>query len=55
MKDAGIEFKEVRYAWNEAWPESSKKLQQQGITRTGKVPALEYQGLNLTQVCYINL
>ncbi|CAL5870045.1 uncharacterized protein PFLUO_LOCUS4278 [Penicillium psychrofluorescens] len=49
MKDAGIDFKEVRYPWDETWPQKSKTLQDQGITRTGKVPALEYQGLILTQ------
>ncbi|KAJ6011975.1 hypothetical protein N7499_013056 [Penicillium canescens] len=49
MKDAGINFKEVRYAYDKTWPKISKILQEQGITRTGKVPALEYQGLILTQ------
>jgi hypothetical protein len=52
MKDAGIDFKEVRYAYDETWPKISKILQEQGVTRTGKVPAVEYQGLILTQVCY---
>ncbi|KAJ5753557.1 uncharacterized protein N7511_007710 [Penicillium nucicola] len=49
MKDAGFKVKEVRYAYDETWPKVSKMLQEQGITRTGKVPALEYQGLILTQ------
>ncbi|KAJ5601779.1 hypothetical protein N7510_011313 [Penicillium lagena] len=49
MKDAGIDYEEVRYPWDETWPQKSKTLQEQGITRTGKVPALEYQGLILTQ------
>lgn len=53
MKDAGIDYEEVRYPWDETWPQKSKTLQDQGITRTGKLPALEYQGLILTQVCYI--
>ncbi|GMG07119.1 unnamed protein product [Aspergillus oryzae] len=47
--DAGIEIKEVRYPYDETWGENSKKLQQQGITRTRKLPALEYQGLILSQ------
>lgn len=52
MKDAGIDFKEVLYANDHTWPKISQVLQQQGTTRTGKVPALEYQGLILTQVRY---
>ena len=50
MKDAGIDFKEVLYANDNTWPKISKVLQEQGTTRTGKVPALEYQGMILTQV-----
>lgn len=50
LKDSGIEFSEVRYPYDENWPQVSKKLQEQGITRTGLVPALEYKGKILTQV-----
>lgn len=50
LKDAGIEVKEVRYPYDETWASvNGPKLQKQGITRTGKVPALEYKGLILTQ------
>ncbi|KAJ5182500.1 glutathione S-transferase [Penicillium capsulatum] len=49
LKDAGIEIKEVRYPYDDSWAENSKKLQQRGITRPGKLPALEYQGTVLTQ------
>jgi glutathione S-transferase len=49
LMDAGIEIEEVNYPYDETWVENSKKLHQQGITRTRKVPALEYQGLILTQ------
>ncbi|KAH8669150.1 hypothetical protein BX600DRAFT_461285 [Xylariales sp. PMI_506] len=49
LKDAGIECKDMRYAYDETWPKTSEKLQQQGLTRTGKVPVLEYNGENLTQ------
>ncbi|KAK1148529.1 hypothetical protein N8T08_009535 [Aspergillus melleus] len=49
LMDAGIEVKEVRYPYDETWAENSKKLQQQGITRTRKLPALEHQGMILTQ------
>ena len=49
LMDAGIGIKEVRYPYDETWAENGKKLQQEGITRTRKLPALEYQGLILTQ------
>ncbi|KAI2948949.1 hypothetical protein CBS147323_10980 [Aspergillus niger] len=49
LKDAGIEFTEVRYPYDDTWPQVSKKLQEQGISRTGLVPALEYKGKILTQ------
>ncbi|KAF9768019.1 hypothetical protein IL306_014736 [Fusarium sp. DS 682] len=49
LKDAGINFEEKRYAYPDTWPEASEKLKQQGITRTGSVPSLEYKGLILTQ------
>lgn len=50
LKDAGIEFTEVRYPYDDTWPQASKKLQEQGISRSGLVPALEYKGKILTQV-----
>ncbi|RAL03505.1 glutathione S-transferase [Aspergillus ibericus CBS 121593] len=49
LKDAGIDFTEVRYPFDDTWPQTSQKLQEEGITRTGQVPALEYQGHILTQ------
>ncbi|CAG9948347.1 unnamed protein product [Clonostachys rosea f. rosea IK726] len=49
LKDAGIEVKDIRYAWDETWPKTSEKLVQQGLTRTGKLPVLEYKGLKLSQ------
>ncbi|CAG9982904.1 unnamed protein product [Clonostachys byssicola] len=49
LKDAGIEVKDVRYAWDDTWPKTSEKLVQQGLTRTGKLPVLEYNGLKLSQ------
>ncbi|PYI05162.1 hypothetical protein BO78DRAFT_398345 [Aspergillus sclerotiicarbonarius CBS 121057] len=49
LKDAGIEFTEIRYPFDDTWPQNSQKLQEQGISRTGAVPALEYQGHILTQ------
>lgn len=55
MKDAGIEFEFIRYPHDETWPATSQRLQQQGITRTGKLPVLEYNGLKLTQVRWAKL
>ncbi|TPX07178.1 uncharacterized protein E0L32_010881 [Thyridium curvatum] len=49
LRDAGIAIKDVRYKFDDTWPATSEKLRQQGITRTGKLPALEYKGTVLTQ------
>ncbi|PTB66205.1 glutathione S-transferase [Trichoderma citrinoviride] len=49
LRDAGIEFNDVRHAYNDTWPATSAKLKEQGITRTGKVPALLINGLVLNQ------
>ena len=50
LRDAGIEFNDVRHAYNDTWPATSAKLKEQGITRTDKVPALLINGLVLNQV-----
>lgn len=52
LKDAGIEFNDIRHAYDDTWPATSEKLKQQGITRTGKVPALLIDGIVLNQVSY---
>ncbi|KAL4965665.1 glutathione S-transferase [Aspergillus stella-maris] len=44
LKDAGIDKKDSFYPWDETWPAASEKLIQQGLTRTGLLPALEYKG-----------
>ncbi|KAJ2980732.1 hypothetical protein NQ176_g2465 [Zarea fungicola] len=49
LKDAGINFNDIRYKMNDTWPEASKKLKDAGLTKTGKVPVLEYKGNILTQ------
>ncbi|VUC35464.1 unnamed protein product [Clonostachys rosea] len=49
LKDAGVDFKEIRYPYDETWPAQSKKLQKEGITKTGLLPALEYKGSIYTQ------
>ncbi|KAF4451545.1 Glutathione S-transferase P 10 [Fusarium austroafricanum] len=48
LVDAGIKFEEHRYARDETWPETKEKLKQQGLTRTGQLPSLEYKGRILT-------
>ncbi|CBF70338.1 protein gstB [Aspergillus nidulans FGSC A4] len=49
LKDAGIATKDVLYPYDESWPATSEKLTQQGLTRTGLLPALEYNGEIYTQ------
>ncbi|CEL01193.1 hypothetical protein ASPCAL00781 [Aspergillus calidoustus] len=49
LKDAGFEFDDVRYAYDDTWPETSKKLKQEGLTRTGLLPVIEHKGEKLTQ------
>ncbi|KAJ5088914.1 glutathione S-transferase [Penicillium angulare] len=49
LKDAGIEVHQARYPWDASWSQQSESLKKQGITRTGKVPSLEYKGRILTQ------
>jgi glutathione S-transferase len=55
LKDAGIDFQDIRYAYDHTWAATSAELQARGITVTGKVPALEYKGTILTQVCLYSL
>ncbi|KAH8806132.1 putative glutathione S-transferase [Xylogone sp. PMI_703] len=49
LKDAGIDFQDNRYANDHTWAATSEELKKKGITRTGKVPALEYNGIILHQ------
>ncbi|KAL4910385.1 hypothetical protein BDW74DRAFT_51506 [Aspergillus multicolor] len=49
LKDASISAKDTRYPWDESWPAKSAELTQQGLTRTGLLPALEYEGKIYTQ------
>ncbi|OQE20378.1 hypothetical protein PENSTE_c013G05875 [Penicillium steckii] len=49
LQDAGIEFKKSLYPWDATWPQKSNDLKEKGLTRTGKLPALEYKGKILTQ------
>jgi glutathione S-transferase len=50
LKDAGVEYQDIRYANDDTWPNTSEELKQKGLTRTGKVPAIEYKGVVLNQV-----
>ncbi|KAJ1327372.1 glutathione transferase-like protein [Microdochium nivale] len=49
LQDAGIDFDEKRYPYDDTWPAASAKLKQEGITATGKLPAIEYKGKVLIQ------
>ncbi|KAL1972891.1 hypothetical protein VTN31DRAFT_6433 [Thermomyces dupontii] len=49
LKDAGIDYKEVLYKVDATWPENKQKLREKGITRTGQLPALEYDGHTFSQ------
>lgn len=51
MKDAGVDFEDIRYAYDDTWPATSAELKAKGITITGQVPTLEYNGTLLAQVC----
>ena len=50
LKDAAIDFEDVRYPHDDKWKQTSKSLQSQGLTLTGKLPTLDYNGHLLTQV-----
>lgn len=50
MRDAGIQFQDIRYAFDDTWQATSKSLKEKGISPTGKLPVLEYEGKFLSQV-----
>lgn len=49
LKDAGIEYKDVRYKMDATWPASQEELKAKGISATGKLPSLEYDSKILSQ------
>ncbi|KAL7947563.1 glutathione S-transferase [Trichoderma barbatum] len=49
LKDAGIEYQDLRYPYDGTWHETSTELNRKGLTRTGKLPALEFKGAILNQ------
>jgi glutathione S-transferase len=53
LRDAGIEFKDIRHSYG-TWSAESEKFKEQGITRTGKLPALIINGTILNQVSPLN-
>ncbi|KAL7920958.1 glutathione S-transferase [Trichoderma austrokoningii] len=48
LRDAGIEFNDIRHQYG-TWSTESEKFKEQGITRTGKLPALIINGTILNQ------
>ncbi|KAL6909171.1 glutathione S-transferase [Trichoderma evansii] len=48
LRDAGIEFNDIRHPYG-TWSVESDKFMEQGITRTGKLPALVINGTILNQ------
>ncbi|KAM4061123.1 glutathione S-transferase [Hirsutella rhossiliensis] len=49
LVDAGIEFQDKRYAFDDTWSSTSADLESKGVSRTGLVPVLEYNGVYLSQ------
>ncbi|KAL6804861.1 glutathione S-transferase [Trichoderma sp. SZMC 28013] len=49
MRDAEIEFNDIRHPYDATWPATSERLKQEGVTRTGKVPALLINGIIINQ------
>jgi hypothetical protein len=50
LKDAGVEFNDLRYPFDSTWPTTSAELKGKGLSVTGQVPVLEYEGKILRQV-----
>lgn len=53
LVDAGLPFQDIRYPYDDSWATTASKLLENGISRTGKVPVLEYNDNKLSQVCLI--
>ncbi|KAB8077958.1 putative glutathione S-transferase [Aspergillus leporis] len=49
LKDAGVEFNDLRYPFDSTWPTTSAELKGKGLSVTGQVPVLEYEGKILRQ------
>ncbi|PYH92428.1 putative glutathione S-transferase [Aspergillus ellipticus CBS 707.79] len=49
LKDAGVEFNDIRFPFDSSWPATSAELKEKGLSVTGKVPVLEYEGKILHQ------
>lgn len=55
LVDAGLPFQDIRYPYDDSWATTASKLLENGISRTGKVPGLEYNDNKLSQVCFDRL
>ncbi|KAI9042405.1 mandelate racemase/muconate lactonizing enzyme family protein [Aspergillus affinis] len=49
LKDAGVDFHDVRYPFDSTWPTKSAELKERGLSVTGQVPVLEYEGKIFSQ------
>ncbi|KAJ5449846.1 glutathione S-transferase [Penicillium daleae] len=49
LVDAGLPFQDIRYPYDDSWATTASKLLENGISRTGKVPVLEYNDNKLSQ------
>ncbi|OQE90718.1 hypothetical protein PENNAL_c0011G01508 [Penicillium nalgiovense] len=41
LRDAGVEFNDIRYPYDSSWPATSTELKEKGLSVTGKVPVLD--------------
>ncbi|KAJ4243837.1 hypothetical protein NW762_014716 [Fusarium torreyae] len=49
LRDAGLDFKTIRYAYDDTWPATKERLRKEGLSPTGLLPVLEYKGTKLSQ------
>lgn len=49
LKDAGVDYEEKLYPYDDSWAAKKAQLVKDGITKTGQLPSLEYKGQVLIQ------
>ncbi|PHH83250.1 hypothetical protein CDD82_2670 [Ophiocordyceps australis] len=49
LVDAGIDFDDRRYPWDDTWSSTSTNLKNKAISRSGKIPVLEYNDAHISQ------
>lgn len=49
LKDAGFDYEEKLYPYDDSWAAKKAQLVKDGITKTGQLPSLEYKGQVLIQ------